>query len=150
MEVDQGAKGVVGLDFIAEAILDKIETSIAVVADITTVAVIGDGIDRKCVPNPNVMLELGYARRARGRGRGRIIPVFNRAIGPTRYVDLPFDLRHMSGLISFDLPVGASRDKLRQERTSLQRQFTDRLRAMFASDDAREADADAGCPAHAR
>jgi hypothetical protein len=73
LEVDQGAKGVVGLNLIAEVILDKIDTSVAIVADITTVAVIGDGLERKCVPNPNVMLELGYARRS--RGRGRIIPV---------------------------------------------------------------------------
>jgi hypothetical protein len=146
LEVDQGAKGVVGLDLIAEVILGKIDTAVAVVADITTVAVIGDGLERKCVPNPNVMLELGYARRS--RGRRRIIPVFNRAIGPTRYEDLPFDLRHMSGSISFDLPVGASRDKLRQERSSLQRQFTDRLRAMFASDDSSNAEADAAWKPH--
>lgn len=141
LEVDQGAKGVVGLDLIAEVILDKIDTSVAFVADISTVAVIGDGVERKCVPNPNVMLELGYARRS--RGRERIIPVFNRAIGPTRYEDLPFDLRHMSGSISFDLPVGASREKLRQERTGLQRQFTDRLRAMIAIDDVGAPEADA-------
>jgi hypothetical protein len=146
LEVDQGAKSVVGLDLIAEVILDKIDTSVAFVADITTVATIGEGLERKCLPNPNVMLELGYARRS--RGRGRIIPVFNRAIGPTRYEDLPFDLRHMSGSISFDLPVDAPREKLREERASLQRQFTDRLRAMFASDDASHAEADAEWNTH--
>jgi hypothetical protein len=133
LEVDQGAKGVVGLDLIAEVILDKIDSSFAFVGDITTVGTIGQSLDRKCLPNPNVMLELGYARRS--LGRNRIIPVFNRAIGPTRYEDLPFDLRHMSGSISFDLPANAPREKLREERAGLQRQFTDRLRAMLESDD---------------
>jgi len=140
LEVDQGANGVVGLDLIAEVILNKIDASFAFVGDITTVGTIGEGIERKCLPNPNVMLELGYARKS--RGRNRIIPVFNRAIGQTRYEDLPFDLRHMSGSISFDLPIGASREKLREERASLKRQFTDRLRAMFASDDVLQMEAE--------
>src|SRR3954451_9761641 len=61
LEVDQGANGVVGLDLIAEVILNKIDASFAFVGDITTVGTVGEGIERKCLPNPNVMLELGYA-----------------------------------------------------------------------------------------
>ena len=140
MEMDQGAKGAVGLNLIAEVILNKIDSSFAFVGDITAVGTIGEGLDRKYLPNPNVMLELGYARKS--LGHNRIIPVFNRAIGPMRYEDLPFDLRHMSGSISFHLPAGATREKLREERSGLQRQFTDRLRAMFASDDLLQTEAE--------
>jgi len=129
VEVDQGAKGVVGMEIIAEEILRKIDQAFAFVGDISTIASIGEGSSRKCIANPNVMLELGYARKS--LGRGRIIPVFNSATGPTRFEDLPFDLRHMSGSIAYDLPEGASTEILRRERASLQRQFRDRLRAMF-------------------
>lgn len=140
-EVDQGVKGVVGLEIIAEEILRKIDCAFAFVGDISTVASIGDRLERKCLANPNVMLELGYARKS--RGPGRVIPVFNKAMGPTRYEDLPFDLRHLSGSISFDLPEGAPTERLRQERNSLQRQFSARLAAMFESE---EADSDKDLP----
>lgn len=133
VEVDQGTNGVVGMEIIAEEILRKIDGAVAFVGDISTIAVVGKGSDRKCVPNPNVMLELGYARKS--RGRGRIIPVFNKAIGPTRFEDLPFDLRHMSGSIAFDLPEGAPTSDFRRVRDSLQRQFRERLRAILNSEE---------------
>lgn len=133
IEVDQGAKGIVGMEIIAEEILRKIDGAVAFVGDISTIAVIGEGSGRKCIANPNVMLELGYARKS--RGRGRIIPVFNKAIGPTRFEDLPFDLRHMSGSIAFDLPEGASTADFRRERDGLQRQFRERLRAMIEGEE---------------
>jgi hypothetical protein len=108
-------------------------SSVCFCRDISTIALIGEGSERKCLANPNVMLELGYARKS--IGRGRIIPVFNKAIGPTRFEDLPFDLRHMSGSIGYDLAEGSSTESLRRERISLQRQFRDRLRAMLESED---------------
>lgn len=130
-EIDQGARGVLGMELIAEKILDKIDLAAIFVGDISTVGVIGEENERKCIANPNVMLELGYARRA--LGRQRVIPVFNKAIGPTRHEDLPFDLRHMSGSIHFELPVGATNEDLVKERNKLQRHFREYLSAMLAN-----------------
>ena len=130
-EVDQGAKGVLGMELIAEKILEKIDLASIFVGDISTVDVIGKGDDRKCIANPNVMLELGYARRA--LGRQRVIPVFNKAIGPTRHEDLPFDLRHMSGSIHFELPEGATDETLVKARKKLQKLFREYLTAMLTN-----------------
>jgi hypothetical protein len=129
IEVDQGAKGVIGMEIIAEEILRKIDRAFAFVCDVSTVATIGEGVDRKCIANPNVMLELGYARKS--LGPARVIPVFNRAIGATRFEDLPFDLRHMSGSVSYDLAEGATSEELRRQRARLQKELRDRLRAMI-------------------
>lgn len=133
VEVDQGAQGVVGMEIIAEEILRKIESAFAFVCDITSVAKISHADFDKYIPNPNVMLELGYARCA--LGPKRLIPVFNSAFGPGRHEHLPFDLRHMSGCIKFDLPEDAPTEHFRRARDTLQRQFFDRLSAMIKLDD---------------
>lgn len=130
VEIDQAAKDVVGMALIAETILEKIEGSSIFVGDITAVAMIGRGRDRKLLPNPNVMLELGYARRA--LGMKRLIPVFNRAIRSMRFEDLPFDLRHMTGAIAYDLPVGAHKSELRRARTELRERLAAKIRMMIA------------------
>lgn len=132
VEVDQGTRKVPGMAGIAETILKKIDEASAFVADITAIAVIGEGRDTKWIPNPNVMLELGYARKS--LGEGRLIPVFNAAFGPPRHEELPFDLRHQSGSIKFELPEGAETEVLRKVRASLQRRFTERLREMITEE----------------
>lgn len=130
VEVDQAAKGVIGVAPIAETILEKIDDSSIFVGDITAVAMIGRGRDRKLLPNPNVMLELGYARRA--LGMNRLIPVFNRAIRSMRFEDLPFDLRHLTGAIAYDLPAGAHISELRRVRSELRERLAGKIRLMIA------------------
>lgn len=130
IEVDQDVKGVIGMAPIAETILDKIDAATVFVGDVTPVAVIGKGRNRKLLPNPNVMLELGYARRA--LSMGRLIPVFNRAIRSTRFDDLPFDLRHLTGTIVYELAEGALKSELRRVRKDLRKRLAEKLRAMIA------------------
>lgn len=132
VEVDQAANGVIGVAPIAETILEKIDRCSIFVGDITAVGSIGRGRDRKLLPNPNVMLELGYARRA--LGMARLIPVFNRAIRSMRFEDLPFDLRHLTGAIGFDLPEGAPRSDLRRVRVELRERLAGKIRAMIAEE----------------
>ena len=73
---------------IANTIQQKINTSTMVVGDVTPVFV--DAEKDRFYPNPNVMLELGYA--ARSLGWNRVICLFNEST--CRAEQLPFDIRH--------------------------------------------------------
>lgn len=88
-EIDHDVQGTAGIVSIPETILEKIDAAAVFVADITPVAQTADG---KFVANPNVLIELGYAKKA--LGPERIILVWNGAWGGCTPEDLPFDLRH--------------------------------------------------------
>jgi len=83
--VERDTKGVPGAPDIGGTILEKIDASAAVVADVTIVSR-GNG---RPTPNPNVLIELGYALKS--LGARRLILVQNLAFGGPE--DLPFDLR---------------------------------------------------------
>jgi hypothetical protein len=100
LELDHDTKGEPGLVEIVSTIFKKIENCQIFVADITPVAKIQTGTTTKQIPNPNVMIELGYAIRE--VGSQRIITVANLALGG-KPEDLPFDLRHRRGPITFYL-----------------------------------------------
>jgi hypothetical protein len=84
--VDRDTKGSPGSPDISATILKKIEAASVFVADVSIVTRSGEG--RPC-PNPNVLLELGYAWRA--LGEENVIIVYNLSFGAL--ADLPFDLR---------------------------------------------------------
>ncbi len=84
--IDRDTEGVAGSPDIAATIFAKIAEADVVVVD---VSIINKATGGRPVPNPNVLIELGYALRA--IGYERIILVFNRAYGAIE--DLPFDLR---------------------------------------------------------
>jgi hypothetical protein len=107
--LDHDTKDVPGSPSIVEAILSKITQASVFVADVTLVA---KTLDNTLVPNPNVMLELGYAV-AKLTDR-QVLTVMNEASGhPTL---LPFDLAHRRWPITYNLPVGvAPSPALRQE-----------------------------------
>ena len=90
VELTQDTQGVPGTPDIAATILAKIESCDVFVCDVSLVlkGEKAKGGTRLC-PNPNVMLELGYAMKA--LGQDRILMVCNTAFG--RIEDLPFDLR---------------------------------------------------------
>lgn len=83
--IDRDTQGVAGAPNIATAIFQKIESADIFVAD---VSIIGK-VKKRAVPNPNVLIELGYALKA--LGHERIVLVFNTAFGKVE--KLPFDLR---------------------------------------------------------
>jgi hypothetical protein len=84
--VDRDTEGVAGSPDIAATIFAKIAAADVVVVDVSIINKVAGG---RPTPNPNVLIELGYALRA--LGYERIILVFNRAYGAIE--DLPFDLR---------------------------------------------------------
>lgn len=84
--IDRDTAGVPGAPDIAGTILAKIDKADIFVCD---VSIINSGDQGRLTPNPNVLIELGYAMRA--MGPNRIVMVMNEAYGGLK--ELPFDLR---------------------------------------------------------
>lgn len=90
--LDSDTTGRAGSPDIADSIMAKIADSQIVVVDVSIVSrgeTFGVGDDARAYPNPNTMVELGYA--AGKHGWERVINVFNTASG--RVEELPFDIR---------------------------------------------------------
>lgn len=85
--VDRDTKDEPGSPDIVHSIFDKIENSAVFVCDVT---IINDETEKRPTPNPNVLIELGYALKA--LGQGRILLVMNTSYGEIK--KLPFDLDH--------------------------------------------------------
>lgn len=93
IDVDEATRGTTGSPNIPETIFDKISASDIFICDLTTINSSAP-TDFRRVPNPNVLIELGYAIAT--LGWERIIMVFNQVHG-TFPTDLPFDIdRHRS------------------------------------------------------
>jgi len=106
-ELDHDTKGAAGAVGIADTIFKKIDGATLFVADVTPIGeapslVAGKAL--KKLPNPNVLIELGYALKA--LGEGAVILVSNEALGGAPE-NLPFDLRGRRSVI-FNLPTSAS------------------------------------------
>ncbi len=90
--IDRDTQSVPGAPDIGATILAKIEAAAAFVADVT---IVGRTVGGKPTPNPNVLIELGYALKA--VGWSRILLVQNTAMGPPE--SLPFDLRQKRAIV---------------------------------------------------
>ncbi len=86
IRADSDTQGVPGARDIHQVILDKLESCDAAVFDVSPV----DSNAKRCLPNPNVMLELGYGLAS--PGIERVVLVLNTAYGKPE--DLPFDIRN--------------------------------------------------------
>lgn len=106
LELDKDTKDVSGSPPIVETIFGKIDRALAVVCDVTFITDRGDG---RMSPNPNVLIEYGWALKS--RGHARVITVMNEAFGPASETSLPFDMRHLRWPIRYSLPSGASSDE---------------------------------------
>lgn len=102
--IDRDTKGRGGTIPIVQTILEKISESDIFVADMTFVGEScsqGESGDPRKTPNPNVLIEYGYALAK--LSDKRVICVMNGNYGkPTEY-DLPFDLRHLRHPIQFNI-----------------------------------------------
>ncbi|GHV09640.1 hypothetical protein FACS1894162_0630 [Bacteroidia bacterium] len=88
LNIDRATKNEIGTIDITESIFKKINHACFFVADISTIN--GKSRKYKKTPNPNVLLELGYA--AKTMGWDKIICIFNSKYGSIK--DLPFDIRN--------------------------------------------------------
>jgi tetratricopeptide (TPR) repeat protein len=100
--IDRDTIGTPGSPDIASTILEKIDRCSAMIADVTLV----DGaFELRRFPNPNVLLEVGYAIKA--KSFARIILVMNTHFGAVE--QLPFDLRGKRVLTYTSAPEAESR-----------------------------------------
>ncbi|MDX6271541.1 MAG: hypothetical protein QOD28_2764 [Acidobacteriota bacterium] len=83
--IDRDTEGVPGAPDITATIFKKIDAADVFVADISII----EKNRKRPIPNPNVLIELGYALKA--LGTEKIILVLNEAFGSEG--ELPFDLR---------------------------------------------------------
>jgi hypothetical protein len=122
--LDKDTKGVTGMPDIANTILEKIRASDVFVADISFVART-EG-DKKLIPNPNVMIELGYALSE--LGWERIIIVLNDATGTTD--DLPFDLKNRRWPFVYQVKPEASDAERSEAKKGLTKQLQEAVEAI--------------------
>ena len=120
VDLDHDTKGAQGMVDISQTILKKIRGSAVMVADVTP---IGETNRGKPLPNPNVMVELGYAMNA--IGFERIIPVLNDAHGSTD--TLPFDIRNRR-ILTYALSTNATKNERKATREALIRELVDAIK----------------------
>lgn len=124
--IDQDSKGVPGTPDLATIILQKIDKCSVFVAD---VSIVGHLTSEKSVINSNVAIELGYAMKS--KGGDRILMVANEAF--TARDKLPFDLRHKRGPIFFNLPDGATKMDILDEKVKLVSKLKEAIRLVIVA-----------------
>jgi Predicted nucleotide-binding protein containing TIR-like domain len=97
--LDEATRAEPGNPDIFETIQEKINRASFFVPDLTLVGHYTEKTEKKFTPNPNVLVEYGYALRR--LGQGRIIPVFNKHFG--KLENLPFDINKRVIRVQFDL-----------------------------------------------
>ncbi|MBE9210118.1 hypothetical protein IQ244_27200 [Nostoc sp. LEGE 06077] len=127
--IDRDTKDVPGSPDIAHTIFEKIEQAQVFVCD---VSIINQNSSSRLTPNPNVLLELGYAIKA--LGWNNIIMVINSAVAKPE--QLPFDLR-MRRVIPYFMPE-ESEDRS-TERKQLQSKLEGALRNILEGIDLQNA-----------
>jgi hypothetical protein len=110
LALDKDTMNVPGSPPIAETIFNKISECSALVSDLTFIASTEEG---RLIPNPNVLIEYGWALRS--IGHRRIITIMNTAFGKPSAETLPFDLRHQRYPITYyltpdDIPEARARE----------------------------------------
>lgn len=119
--IDRDTQNVPGSPDIANTIFTKIEQAEVFVCDIS---IINQNAPSRLTPNPNVLIELGYAMKV--LGWQKIIMVINTAFGSPEV--LPFDLR-MRRVLPYNMPQ-ESQDRA-TERKKLEAMFTAALRTIL-------------------
>lgn len=110
IRLDHDTAGIPGTPDIANTIFSKIRETGVFVADLTLSSQAASG---KRSPNPNVLIELGYAFSA--INDSRVISVMNTAFGEPRH--LPFDLSHKRWPIQYSLAEVDPEDKTKIAET---------------------------------
>jgi hypothetical protein len=128
LELDKDTKNVPGSPAIFDTILSKIEAARVVVCDLSFVGRRDDG---RPIPNPNVLIEYGYALKK--PGALRILSAMNEAYGEASNQNLPFNLAHVRFPIRYSLDENAPDDEKKAARKLLIDAFESALRTIFSS-----------------
>ena len=127
--IDRDTLNVPGSPPIFPTILAKIEQAVIFVPDLTFVGTRDDGTP---MPNPNVLIEYGYALNQ--HGHPRIIGVMNAAYGEPKPENMPFNLGHIKFPIRYLLHEDADEDQRKTARAALSKEFEAAIKMVFASE----------------
>lgn len=108
--LDQDTRNIPGSPDVIRAILDKINSSLVFIGDVSIVS----RSETKAYPNSNVLVEVGYAIKA--IGDEKVIMVFNSDSGFTN--ELPFDLG-LKRQMKYNCPASLSPEEKQDERQRL-------------------------------
>lgn len=117
--IDRDTAGVPGTPPITQTIFEKISQCGIFIADLTFV---GKTEMEKPIPNPNVLIEYGYAIKS--VNYSRIIAVMNTAFGEPTEGNMPFNLRHHRFPIQYKLREDNKEDGLTRVKQLLIADFT--------------------------
>jgi hypothetical protein len=126
LHIDSDTQGVPGQPPITDTILKKIAECDVFAPDLTFVALTDDG---KFVPNPNVMVEYGYALCA--KSHAAMLAMMNTAFGPPE--NLPFDMGHLRHPIQYYASSTAKNAERRAARKTLAGRIEEALRLTIAA-----------------
>jgi hypothetical protein len=128
--VDKDTKGVPGSPPIFSTILDKIDRASVFVGDLT---MCGTRCDGRLTPNPNVLIEYGWALKS--LGYFQVLTVMNDAHGEPTAESMPFDLAHLRFPLTYNLPDGAPDSVRKVEREQLVKKLETAVRGVFESEE---------------
>lgn len=120
--VDRDTAGVGGSPDISATIFSKIDAAAVFVGDVSIIGSTGT----RPTPNPNVLIELGYAKKA--LGPERVVMVMNTAFGAPE--ELPFDLRPRR-VVTYHMP--ATDEDRAPERRRLEARLEAELRTVLTT-----------------
>ena len=126
IEIDRDTLNVPGTPPIVETIFNKIDEAAIFLGDLTFVAT---RIDGRPSPNPNVLIEYGWALKS--LGHSRIITAMNTCHGEPEDSKLPFNMKHLRRPISYYLPDNATAGETGVERERLALEFKGAIRAIL-------------------
>jgi hypothetical protein len=129
LAVDKDTKGVAGTPPIVDTIFRRIDAAGAFLADVTFVA---NRLDDRPTPNPNVLLEYGWALKS--LSYSRIICVMNTHYGQPSDETLSFNIKHLRWPIQYSLTDDADAATRQEVLSELVREFKGALRAIVQSD----------------
>jgi hypothetical protein len=132
LAVDRDTRGVAGTPPIVETIFRKIDAAAAFVPDLTFVGKRSGG---RPTPNPNVLIEYGWALKS--LGHLRIVPVMNTFYGDPTPNDMPFDMRHLRNPIQYNCAPDADDATVKRVKSELGKELDAAIRAVLDSDEYR-------------
>jgi hypothetical protein len=128
LTIDRDTKDVAGTPPIVDTIFRKIDAAGAFLVDLTFV---GKRLDGRPTPNPNVLLEYGWALRS--RGYERIICVMNTAYGKPTDKNVPFNMKHLRKPFQYRLKDATNSAEIDEVRSGLVRDLKIALSTMSRS-----------------
>ncbi|MDE2164505.1 MAG: hypothetical protein KGJ53_15190 [Alphaproteobacteria bacterium] len=128
LAVDSDTKDAPGFPPIVDTIFRKIDAAAVFVPDLTFV---GKRLDGRPTPNPNVLIEYGWALKS--LTYNRIVPVMNTHYGEPTAENMPFDMGHLRRPIRYNCPPDADEAMVKRVKAELGKQVEGAIRAVLES-----------------